>query len=586
MPAPVNWELRSGDEVERFTAALILLSNPAGNRITPAGGDRGVDILVDTPEGADIYQVKRYTRPLQTTEKRSVERSWNRFVEQVLPTRRIRSWTLVVPLDPTHQAREWLTALGRDHPDVPIHWVGRSHLDVLSANNPRIVEYYFYAGEQRTYDLMAQVLSGAAEIPTETTGDELLAAIASRQDRLVEALNEVDPFYRCEREVRYGRVTELDADSVESRGAIWMKFEQITPDRYSIVRWTPLSAESTWLRPISLSVLLQAEQGSPRLEELRRFMLYGAPLTDFTGQISASTGPAGGQIPNGSASFTIWSRPTPTESHSGLEFRITNPAGEVLAVVDLDNIEISSGVIQEPGHRLAGSDKTGYLTVEIFMGIPDEPQQLTLIRKDVGGKVPRDLLPAAQLCAHIAPGNQGCIAIRDGGPELTAAWPFENSESVRAILADGEELVQLCQDLRDIQKHTYSAVRFPYEPPDHWFARIHQYAELIRGDIASIDFPTRPVKFTMNNSTEFEEDQTYQVVIDDVLHVDMVSEIVETSVPIRLVIDEARVVRHGEDRLGAQFVPVGSDHTMRLSQVDSDDWERGRTLVRDLDAEA
>lgn len=586
MPAPVNWEQRSGDEVERFTAALILLSNPAGNRITPAGGDRGVYILVDTPDGAEIYQVKRYTRPLQTTEKRSIERSWNRFVDQVLPTRRIRSWTLVAPLDPSHQAREWLTALGHDHPDLPIRWMGRSQLDVLSANNPKIVDYYFYAGEQRTYDLMARVLTGSAEIPAGTTGDELLAAIASRQDRLVEALNEVDPFYRCEREVRYGRVADLEADSIESRGAIWMKLEQVEPDRYSVLRWTPLSAESTWLRPIGLNVLLQAEQGSARHEQLRRFMLYGAPLTDFTGQISASTGPAGGQIPDGTASFTIWSRPTSTESQSGLEFRISDSAGKVLAAIDLDNIEVSSGVIQEPGYRFSGSDKTGYLTVEFFIGIPDEPQQLNLVRRDIGGKTPLDILPAAQLYAHIAPGSHASIAIRDGGPELTAAWPFEDSESVRASQADGEELVQLCQDLRDIQRHTYSSVHFPSEQPDDWFNRIHQFGELIRGDIESINFPARNLPTILIDPADDDEGQTYQVLIDDVLKVDMVDEQVETDITVRLVIDGARVVRDEPDRLAAQFVPVSSASGMRLLRVDNEDWQRGRTMVVPVDAEA
>jgi hypothetical protein len=59
----VNWELEPGEKIEEFVAAMLLLDNPRGNRITPARGDRGVDIRVPTPDGYDIYQVRGTTGP-------------------------------------------------------------------------------------------------------------------------------------------------------------------------------------------------------------------------------------------------------------------------------------------------------------------------------------------------------------------------------------------------------------------------------------------------------------------------------------------------------------------------------------------
>jgi hypothetical protein len=78
----VNWEREPGEKVEEFVAALLLLEHPAGNLITPSRGDRGVDIRVPNPDGFDIYQVKRYTRPLTSRQAKEIETSWARFVRE------------------------------------------------------------------------------------------------------------------------------------------------------------------------------------------------------------------------------------------------------------------------------------------------------------------------------------------------------------------------------------------------------------------------------------------------------------------------------------------------------------------------
>jgi hypothetical protein len=54
--ARVNWELESGDKIEEFVAALLLLRhNGPGNRITPSSGDRGVDVRLTDPDGIRFY---------------------------------------------------------------------------------------------------------------------------------------------------------------------------------------------------------------------------------------------------------------------------------------------------------------------------------------------------------------------------------------------------------------------------------------------------------------------------------------------------------------------------------------------------
>jgi hypothetical protein len=151
----VNWEREPGEKVEEFVAALVLLEHPDGNLITPSRGDRGVDIRVPNPDGFDIYQVKRYTRPLTSRQAEEIEKSWSTFVRETLPVLPVRSWTLVTPWDPTNERLDWLAELTAGS-GIPTKWMGRTNLDVLAAQRQSLVSYYFgdggssYSGCSRT----------------------------------------------------------------------------------------------------------------------------------------------------------------------------------------------------------------------------------------------------------------------------------------------------------------------------------------------------------------------------------------------------------------------------------------------------
>ncbi|MFF4617713.1 hypothetical protein [Nonomuraea jabiensis] len=82
--------------------------------------------------------------------------------------------------------------------------MGGITLDGLAAENPALVDYYFGDGEQRLGRLMANALHGGRDVP----GGNLLQAITARQRSLAAALDEVDPFYRYEVQIRSGRVRE------------------------------------------------------------------------------------------------------------------------------------------------------------------------------------------------------------------------------------------------------------------------------------------------------------------------------------------------------------------------------------------
>lgn len=163
------------------------------------------------PDGYDIYQVKRYSRPLAAKQETSVQGSWDTFTAETLPVLPMRSWTLVTAWEPTNERLDWLEQLTTGH-GIRTHWMGGTTLDGLAADNPALVEYYFGDGGQRLARLMADALQGGRDLPQGVPSEDLLQAVIARQRSLATALNEVEPFYRYEVQIRSGRVHEQARD--------------------------------------------------------------------------------------------------------------------------------------------------------------------------------------------------------------------------------------------------------------------------------------------------------------------------------------------------------------------------------------
>ena len=129
----INWELEPGEKIEEFVAALLLLRHHGpGNRITPSRGDRGVDVRLAYPDGIGFFQVKRYPRPLTSTQKTQTEKSWTTFLAQTAPHAPVKSWTLVCPWNPTNEALGWLETLTAEA-QFPTDWMGRATLESMAA---------------------------------------------------------------------------------------------------------------------------------------------------------------------------------------------------------------------------------------------------------------------------------------------------------------------------------------------------------------------------------------------------------------------------------------------------------------------
>ncbi|GAB3236916.1 hypothetical protein GCM10027447_35650 [Glycomyces halotolerans] len=195
----VSWSRYSGEDVEHTVAMLLARRYPNATRIRPSQGDGGIDILVPVDTGYAVWQVKRFAENLSSNQKTQIENSiahLQEFIEQRgLP---VLEWRLIMPLDPTHENREWLDDLLRNA-DFNHYWHGLVVVDDLAAEYPDVIDYYLRDGKDRLNAAMtnlgaAMSLQGAR--PPFTAGDATMGLTG-----IFETLNQTDPHYRYEFDV-------------------------------------------------------------------------------------------------------------------------------------------------------------------------------------------------------------------------------------------------------------------------------------------------------------------------------------------------------------------------------------------------
>ncbi|MFF4985686.1 hypothetical protein ACFY19_00780 [Streptosporangium saharense] len=477
----VNWERLPGETVEEFVAAMLLLRHPHGNRITPSRGDRGVDIRVANSDGYDVYQVKRFCRPLTSRQVTNVEESWRRFVNETLPTLPVRSWTLVTPWNPTHERLEWLERLTTGS-GLRIGWMDRDRLDGMAADHPALIAYYFGDGGERISRLMTQALQGGRDMPNpaHTPTENLLVAAIERYESLAAALTDIDPFYRYAFEVREGRMTEQpwDADAYREDLTAFVRYLQLNERYYLVMRLMARAVESFRLRPITGSFSLQVPVDSAEQQAVEEFLQYGAPFADIDGVITHTSGPPGLPSESGPGQLSFIVHAGVAGDRPDLEIRLIAADGAVLHTLDLVGVRASRGV-DGPGIWLAGHDPSGLLQLHFLVNADDHDIfRLHVDLDDLAGKTPVDVLPAMRLLTDFVPDNTVLLAVR-GGPAYAPRWQPEKSE----LVVHARRQVRILEALQIIQTHSYQRIVIPEQ--DHTsneeLRQLAHLARLLRG---------------------------------------------------------------------------------------------------------
>lgn len=414
----MNWERYSGDQVEEFVAALLLLRNPKGNRITPSQGDRGVDVQIKAEfDGYKFYQIKRFSRSLTGSQKKQIKSSWRTFLEQTAPRYDVVSWNIVMPYDPTNQNLEWLNSFTSSS-GIEVNWVGRTQLDAWAAGNPQLVDYYFGDGKSRTEELFEQALM-LSKLPVSGTVDSGVQKVDALMGKIVtiqELLNEADPFYRYEFECRQGQLEVLSNEIIRTsrEGEV---FASVFPlggaDNNIILHVIARCVESYRLRPIGLTVALKVDPGTTEYLSLQRFQEFGLPPQNIEAVISGYDGPPGGPS-DGDGLVSSFELTSDDDKLPPLEAKIISlDSGFPAPSVKIMNV--FSGVSPSgKGQYLTFSDCSEIFEMTMLIS-SGELSSLEVNRFVLTGRRPGDIVASIQFLAALERGGTLTLQGRDEG---------------------------------------------------------------------------------------------------------------------------------------------------------------------------
>lgn len=477
--AAVNWERMSGERVEELATALVLSTRREGNRVTPSRGDKGIDIRIRTADGWEVYQVKRYSRPLTSKQAAEVAGSWETFVAEGVPALAglgVASWNLAMPWDPTNERLDWLRRLTEGQP-FPVNWVGRAQLDAMAAERPEFVDYY-QGGADRVIDLMARAVRGGEPVATGSAGEALLEAVTNRQRALTDLLDGIDPFYRYTVEVRQGPLLDDWTSQVrpEDETATLVVYSQVDDDHHIATRITAKSAMAAVLRPIRHQVQFDVTDPGHR-EQVERFQRFGSPLTNVPAVAVSSSGPPGTEIPDGAE--LVVSMAAVGGSDLELELRLLDESGQSLAVLELTGIQVTHGD-RRRGTRVVGSDESDAIRVEMLV-YEGGSSELSLTTTSLAGKRATRALPAARFVEAMRPGTALQLAFV-GGKTVGAPWQVGEVGSDDAHPYDRGLWARFVEALTVLQRHTYAEVRVPAEMTRGLYEEVLRIAKLLRGE--------------------------------------------------------------------------------------------------------
>jgi hypothetical protein len=388
----------------------------------------------------------------------------------------------VTPWNPTNERLEWLQNLTSDAGLDEITWMGRTNLDARASQNSPLVDYYFGDGRSRTEELMAEALAGARELP-DAGGEDLLSAIGARQQALAAALDEIDPFYRYASEIRVGRLGSMNDPDIGFGALARSDSEDCTvvarevgDNHLWVLRVSPRCAESFRLRPLSTTIAMSAERGSPEHDALHRFFTYGvAPDLPLPARVIRTEGPPGATPPLGEALIRIGSAATSQDLGLDLELRI-EPSGRS---VELINIEQTRG-LNGHGVRLAGTDRAGAIEVEFLGNNTDHTAELCITPHDVGGQPPRLALPTLQAMEELFSGSSSVTLAVAGGPPLLPPWSVDWDEDFQRR---SRTWAALAEALVELQHRTLASLAMPYSVNSSEYNQILDAAAIVRGEV-------------------------------------------------------------------------------------------------------
>jgi hypothetical protein len=240
MPRVDFEELAKSPGTYEDMVAVLLSRLFQAHRVDGSGGDGGRDCYFSDEHGTDAYELKSFTGRMTSSRRQQVKRSLQRALGS-----NPRSWTLIVPINPTPAEQRWFDAL-RKATSAELEWRDKTWLEDQLARFPDIIRYFSGASDE--------VVRILREVAREDALPDDAAGLAQRLEGSVRRLNEIDPYYRF----AFGVV-----------------------DGATTVTASPRYPDASRDRPIQVTASLRFDD-SPASQEIRSaledFLNYGTPV--------------------------------------------------------------------------------------------------------------------------------------------------------------------------------------------------------------------------------------------------------------------------------------------------------------------
>lgn len=214
----IRWNELEPQGYEDMVSVLLSRLYPDAQRIDGKGGDGGRDVQIVGAQGdqiIDAFELKSFTGRMAPGRRSQVLRSLNR-ASALGP----KSWSLIVPIDPTPTEEHWFHQLRQNYA-FPIRWLGKTWLDEKMSAFPDIRRYFIEGADGEVLRLLRELKQEEANV-TDVHG-----AVA-RVRTLRERLNEIDPYYRYEFSTGTGVTNNWPSDVVFAVG-----FSDVRVDVYA-----------------------------------------------------------------------------------------------------------------------------------------------------------------------------------------------------------------------------------------------------------------------------------------------------------------------------------------------------------------
>ena len=278
--AGYDWALladRGGEAVESVIATMLLKRHPGARQVNPSQGDGGIDVILETEAGIEVWQVKKFTSPVTASQSRQIKKSWRRFENEHVKTGKlIVAYHLVTPWTPTEERISDLQLLVGERP-FPYSWEGEAFINGLADENPMTIQRFAYGPDAaaRLYVNERAMIAGS---PVERGGSlTMLAAAERRREALDEVVNTVSDHYWIDTGTRTVATDGEPPLPAPDDPAVYHRMKYLGNNRWSYESVVPRTADSGELDPIRLGFQITGGPGSSEHEAMREWMEWGTP---------------------------------------------------------------------------------------------------------------------------------------------------------------------------------------------------------------------------------------------------------------------------------------------------------------------